>query len=134
MPFDLPLSWRTEWASALWNDLALAIAGFVLCWIFGWRTVLAVHLPLMMIAGFETPTAGDIAIDGTSVVAMPPYRRNIGMVFQNYALFPNLSVAENVVYGLKVRGIAAAERSAISARRRSSCVEFPASTSWVVRS
>ena len=43
---------------------------------------------LMMIAGFETPTAGDIAIDGTSVVAMPPYRRNIGMVFQNYALFP----------------------------------------------
>src|SRR5476649_312415 len=43
---------------------------------------------LMMIAGFETPTKGDIAINGTSVVAMPPHKRNIGMVFQNYALFP----------------------------------------------
>src|ERR1700733_638598 len=41
---------------------------------------------LMMIAGFETPTAGDILVDGTSVVALSPHRRNIGMVFQNYAL------------------------------------------------
>jgi spermidine/putrescine ABC transporter ATP-binding subunit len=64
---------------------------------------------LMMIAGFEVPTAGDIAIDGTSVVAMPPYRRNIGMVFQNYALFPHLDVAGNIGYGLKVRGTAAPE-------------------------
>jgi spermidine/putrescine ABC transporter ATP-binding subunit len=66
---------------------------------------------LMMIAGFETPTAGDIAIDGTSVIAMPPYRRNIGMVFQSYALFPHLTVAENIGFPLKQRGVAKAERS-----------------------
>jgi spermidine/putrescine ABC transporter ATP-binding subunit len=66
---------------------------------------------LMMIAGFESPTAGDIAIDGTSVIAMPPYRRNIGMVFQNYALFPHLTVAENIGFPLKQRGIAKAERT-----------------------
>ena len=51
VPFDLPLSWRTEWASALWNNLALALAGSVLVWVFGWRIVLAVHLPLMLVAG-----------------------------------------------------------------------------------
>ena len=66
---------------------------------------------LMMIAGFETPTAGDIAIDGKSVVGMPPYRRNIGMVFQNYALFPHLTVAENIGFPLKQRGVAKAERA-----------------------
>jgi omega-6 fatty acid desaturase (delta-12 desaturase) len=51
IPFDLPLSWRAEWASALWNNLALAVAGFTLCWIFGWQAVLAVHLPLLLVAG-----------------------------------------------------------------------------------
>jgi spermidine/putrescine ABC transporter ATP-binding subunit len=66
---------------------------------------------LMMIAGFETPTSGDIAIDGKSVVAMPPYRRNIGMVFQSYALFPHLTVAENIGFPLKQRGVAKAERT-----------------------
>jgi spermidine/putrescine ABC transporter ATP-binding subunit len=66
---------------------------------------------LMMIAGFETPTGGDIAIDGKSVVAMPPYRRNIGMVFQNYALFPHLTVADNIGFPLKQRGVAIAERA-----------------------
>ena len=66
---------------------------------------------LMMIAGFETPTRGDIAIDGTSVVAMPPYRRNIGMVFQNYALFPHLTVADNIGFPLKQRGVGKAERA-----------------------
>jgi spermidine/putrescine ABC transporter ATP-binding subunit len=66
---------------------------------------------LMMIAGFETPTAGDIAIDGASVVAMPPYRRNIGMVFQNYALFPHLTVTENIGFPLKQRSVAKPERT-----------------------
>jgi len=51
VPFDLPLSWRTEWASALWNNLALAVAGSALCWVFGWRTVITVQLPLLMVAG-----------------------------------------------------------------------------------
>src|SRR5271154_1265094 len=66
---------------------------------------------LMMIAGFEDPTAGDIAIDGKSMVGLPPYRRNIGMVFQNYALFPHLTVAENIGFPLKQRGVAKAERA-----------------------
>ena len=66
---------------------------------------------LMMIAGFEQPTKGDIAIDGTSVVAMPPHKRNIGMVFQNYALFPHLTVAENIGFPLKQRGITKVERA-----------------------
>jgi omega-6 fatty acid desaturase (delta-12 desaturase) len=51
IPFDLPLGWRKEWASALWNDLALVIAAGALCWVFGWQAVLAVHVPLMLIAG-----------------------------------------------------------------------------------
>ncbi len=66
---------------------------------------------LMMIAGFEDPTAGDIAIDGKSMVGLPPYRRNIGMVFQNYALFPHLTVAENIGFPLKQRGVAKTERA-----------------------
>ena len=66
---------------------------------------------LMMIAGFETPTTGDITIDGRSVVELSPHRRNIGMVFQNYALFPHLTVAGNIGFPLKQRGIGRAERS-----------------------
>ena len=51
IPFDLPLAWRREWASALLNNLALVIAAVVLCWIFGWKAVLAVQLSLMVLAG-----------------------------------------------------------------------------------
>jgi putative spermidine/putrescine transport system ATP-binding protein len=60
---------------------------------------------LMMIAGFEFPTGGEIYIDSRPIVRTPPYRRNIGMVFQNYALFPHLTVAENVGFPLKQRGV-----------------------------
>jgi spermidine/putrescine ABC transporter ATP-binding subunit len=66
---------------------------------------------LMMIAGFETPNAGDIAIDGRSIVTLPPHKRNIGMVFQNYALFPHLSVADNIGFPLKQRGVDRATRA-----------------------
>ncbi len=65
---------------------------------------------LMMIAGFETPTTGDISIDGRSVVGVSPHKRNIGMVFQNYALFPHLTVAGNIGFPLKQRRIGRAER------------------------
>jgi putative spermidine/putrescine transport system ATP-binding protein len=58
---------------------------------------------LRMIAGFEQPTAGTITIDGEDVTRTPPNRRNVGMVFQSYALFPNMSVAENIAFGLKMR-------------------------------
>ena len=58
---------------------------------------------LRMIAGFEEPTAGSISIDGREVTDVPPNRRNVGMVFQSYALFPNMTVANNVAFGLKMR-------------------------------
>ena len=59
---------------------------------------------LRMIAGFETPTAGHITIDGADVVDVPPNRRGVGMVFQNYALFPNMTARQNIGFGLKVEG------------------------------
>ena len=58
---------------------------------------------LRMIAGFEQPTAGTITVDGTDITYRPPNRRNVGMVFQSYALFPNMTVADNVGFGLKIR-------------------------------
>src|SRR3712207_2127972 len=57
---------------------------------------------LRMVAGFETPTAGRIRIDGRDVTPLRPNQRNVGMVFQSYALFPNMTVAENVAFGMKV--------------------------------
>jgi putative spermidine/putrescine transport system ATP-binding protein len=58
---------------------------------------------LRMIAGFERPTAGTITVDGTDITHRAPNQRNVGMVFQSYALFPNMSVADNIGFGLKVR-------------------------------
>ena len=59
---------------------------------------------LRMVAGFETPSAGSISIDGRDVTYLKPSQRNIGMVFQSYALFPNLTVAGNIGFGLRVAG------------------------------
>ena len=58
---------------------------------------------LRMIAGFTEPTAGQILVDGKNVSTIPPYRRNIGIFFQNYALFPHITVFENVAFGLKLQ-------------------------------
>jgi putative spermidine/putrescine transport system ATP-binding protein len=58
---------------------------------------------LRMIAGFERPTAGRIVVDGRDITDRPPNRRNVGMVFQAYALFPNMNVADNIGFGLKIR-------------------------------
>src|SRR5919108_542436 len=58
---------------------------------------------LMMIAGFTPPSAGDVLLDGRSIAGLAPERRNIGVVFQNYALFPHMSVADNVGFPLKMR-------------------------------
>ena len=64
---------------------------------------------LMMIAGLLQPSAGEILLEGRPVTPLPPYKRNIGVVFQNYALFPHMSVADNVAFPLKMRGIGRGE-------------------------
>ncbi|MDB5892608.1 MAG: Fe3+/spermidine/putrescine transporter ATP-binding protein, partial [Rhodoferax sp.] len=66
---------------------------------------------LMMLAGFEFPTSGEIRLDGKLLNRVPPHKRNIGMVFQNYALFPHMTVAQNVGYPLQVRGISGDARA-----------------------
>ncbi|MAI59190.1 MAG: spermidine/putrescine ABC transporter ATP-binding protein [Rhodobacteraceae bacterium] len=65
---------------------------------------------LLMLAGFETATHGDILLNGVSINNIPPHKRGIGMVFQNYALFPHMTVAENLSFPLEVRKIAKSER------------------------
>jgi len=68
---------------------------------------------LRIIAGLEAPDeGGKVLFDGRDMTAVPIEKRNVGMVFQSYALFPNMSVAENIGYGLKIRGVASEERAA----------------------
>ncbi len=64
---------------------------------------------LRMIAGFETPTSGRILLEGQDVSYVPPYRRNVNMVFQHYALFPHMNVFENVAFGPKTKGLSRKE-------------------------
>ena len=71
---------------------------------------------LMMLAGFETPTAGEIVLDGRPITRTPPHKRHFGMVFQNYALFPHMSVGQNVAYPLTVRGVPKTEQATRMAR------------------
>jgi putative spermidine/putrescine transport system ATP-binding protein len=66
---------------------------------------------LRLIAGFDTPDRGQVLLDGADVSAVPPFDRDVNTVFQDYALFPHMSVLENVAYGPRVRGVAAAERT-----------------------
>jgi len=75
---------------------------------------------LRMIAGFEEPTAGTIELAGVDVSGVPPYERAVNTVFQDYALFPHMSVADNVAYGLKVAKVDKAERG----RRRDEALEM----------
>ena len=65
---------------------------------------------LMMLAGFETATHGEILLDGKPINNIPPYKRGIGMVFQNYALFPHMTIAENLSFPLEVRKMGKSER------------------------
>src|SRR6187551_3483325 len=66
---------------------------------------------LRLIAGFEQPTSGHIEIFGETAEGVPPYRRNVNTVFQDYALFPHMNVLDNVGYGLMVKGIGKRERN-----------------------
>ncbi|MFJ3525957.1 ABC transporter ATP-binding protein [Pseudomonas sp. NPDC090203] len=65
---------------------------------------------LSMLAGFETPSSGEILVQGKSLVNVPPHKRDIGMVFQRYSLFPHLSVRDNIAFPLAIRKLSAAER------------------------
>jgi putative spermidine/putrescine transport system ATP-binding protein len=65
---------------------------------------------LRLLAGFEQPTSGSISVHGKSMVGVPPYDRDVNTVFQDYALFPHMTVAENVAYGLMIKKVAAADR------------------------
>ena len=67
---------------------------------------------LMMLAGFETATHGEIMLNGRPINNIPPHKRGIGMVFQNYALFPHMTVNENLAFPLEVRGQGKSEREA----------------------
>jgi putative spermidine/putrescine transport system ATP-binding protein len=67
---------------------------------------------LNLLAGFQIPTAGRILVDGNDIAALPPYRRNIGVVFQHYALFPHMTVRENIAYPLRQRKLAKGEIAA----------------------
>jgi spermidine/putrescine transport system ATP-binding protein len=64
---------------------------------------------LRLIAGFEQPTEGTILLDGEDITHLPPFRRPVNTVFQSYALFPHMTVAQNVAFGLEMQGIARAE-------------------------
>ncbi len=90
------------------DDVSLEVAGGEFLTLLGpsgsGKTTL-----LMMVAGFTAPSAGDVLADGRAITAMPPERRNFGMVFQGYALFPHMTVAGNVAYPLRVRGVGRAE-------------------------
>jgi putative spermidine/putrescine transport system ATP-binding protein len=79
---------------------------------------------LMMIAGFEEPTSGELWLDGRPMIGVPSYRRNYGMVFQNYALFPHKSVADNIAFPLRMRGMAR-ERRAEQIKRALDLVRLP---------
>src|SRR5262249_25539535 len=65
---------------------------------------------LRMVAGLERPDSGRILLGGRDIAGVPPWRRNLGMMFQQYAVFPHMNVAENIEYGLKLRRLGQAER------------------------
>jgi putative spermidine/putrescine transport system ATP-binding protein len=93
------------------DDIDLTIPGGTYCCLLGpsgcGKTTI-----LRMIAGHEEPTAGSIRIGGENVVGLPPVRRGTAMMFQSYALFPHMTVLDNVAYNLRMRGVARAERRA----------------------
>ncbi len=92
------------------RDLDLAIARGVFFSLLG-PSGCGKTTTLRLIAGFELPSAGTVRIRGRDVTAVPPYRRDFSMVFQSFALFPHLSVADNVAFGLRMRRIGRAERA-----------------------
>jgi iron(III) transport system ATP-binding protein len=109
MQVTLNKIWKRFGTSAVLRDISIEVASQELFFLLGpsgcGKTTL-----LRLIAGFYQPDEGELYFGERPMNGVPPHRRNTGMVFQNYALWPHLTVAENVAYGLDVRGIAAAEK------------------------
>jgi sn-glycerol 3-phosphate transport system ATP-binding protein len=93
------------------NDVSFSVEKGSLCVLLG-PSGCGKSTTLRLIAGLEEPTSGRIEIEGRDVTSLPSRDRRIAMVFQSYALFPHLSVAQNIVFGLEVRGVKRAERDA----------------------
>jgi spermidine/putrescine transport system ATP-binding protein len=91
------------------DDLTLDIAGGEFLPLLG-ASGSGKTTTLRMIAGFEPPSSGEIFMAGAPIAALPPFKRDINTVFQHYALFPHMSVRDNIAYGLRMRGVPAAER------------------------
>lgn len=97
-------------ATQVLSDLSLGVRAGTLVSLLG-ASGCGKTTTLRLVAGFLQPTAGTIRLGTRDLTTLPAHKRDIGLVFQNYALFPHLTVAENVGFGLKQRGIAAAERA-----------------------
>src|ERR1700674_2614740 len=91
------------------HDVSLAIPGGAFFSILG-PSGCGKTTTLRLIAGFETPTAGEIWLNGSRIDALPPFRRNVNTVFQSYALFPHLTVLGNIEFGLRHAPAADVER------------------------
>jgi putative spermidine/putrescine transport system ATP-binding protein len=101
-PLEVRRLSKTFGGARVVDDVSFAVAGGSFLTLLG-PSGSGKTTTLRMIAGFEEPTEGDIVVAGASIVDRPPYRRNIGVVFQQYALFPHLTVFQNVAYPLQMR-------------------------------
>ncbi len=81
---------------------------------------------LRMLAGFETPDGGALRLDGADLVGVKPHKRPVNMMFQSYALFPHMSVLDNVAYGLRMEGVAKGRRVRARPRRSPTCASATA--------
>ena len=102
---------KTYGGTAVVREMSLAVAEGELVVLLG-PSGCGKTTTLRMIAGFVAATSGDIRLDGRSILSLPPHKRDIGLVFQSYALFPHLPVARNVAFGLEMRGTKRATREA----------------------
>jgi putative spermidine/putrescine transport system ATP-binding protein len=108
-PLDIHAVSAQYGATKVLEDLSLSVQAGELVSLLG-ASGCGKTTTLRLIAGFLSPTSGSIKLGGRDLTRLPTHKRDIGLVFQNYALFPHLSVLDNVAFGLKQRGLGASER------------------------